>query len=83
MVNNYLALQRGPAVKRYRALKGRVAEILKQRKNEKFSNKDTSAILRGVRTVLGDADMDVISYLAVKAIDTIPSHLLGKLLRQC
>ncbi len=63
-------------------MKGRAAELLKLRDQDKFSNKETSGVLRGAQTRLDDEDMDVISHLATKAMENIPSKLSGKFPRK-
>ena len=50
---------------------------MKNREDNKFTNKDASALMKGVRTALSDADMDVITDLAMEALEKTPSSLEG------
>ena len=74
-----LCFQRRSNEKRYRALRARTAEILKQRKSGNLDKKETTALILGARDHLGDDDMDTITELATKALQAVPAHLEGKL----
>ncbi len=69
-------------VRRYRALKGRVAQTLGRRRSGAFTNKDTTEVLRAAQAALSEDDMDVISHLASKAIEDIPAKFSGELRRR-